>query len=45
MLLILTMLQVVVKAAEPLGANQVIISSYDIVSRRSEDLMRAKFKV
>ncbi|XP_022671506.1 SWI/SNF-related matrix-associated actin-dependent regulator of chromatin subfamily A-like protein 1 isoform X2 [Varroa jacobsoni] len=38
-------IQVVVKAAEPLGANQVIISSYDIVSRRSEDLMRAKFKV
>ncbi|OQR72980.1 SWI/SNF A protein [Tropilaelaps mercedesae] len=38
-------IQVIVKTTEPLGANQIIITSYDIISRRSNDLVRAKFKV
>lgn len=39
------LLQVVVKTSEPLGANSIVITSYDLVSRRSDDLVNQKFKV
>ncbi|XP_003741169.2 SWI/SNF-related matrix-associated actin-dependent regulator of chromatin subfamily A-like protein 1 [Galendromus occidentalis] len=38
-------IQVIVKTNEPLGANQVVITSYEMMGRRSEDLLGGNFKV